>query len=94
MKPKVKVHVLITGRVQGVFFRSKTRNEAKKYDVNGWVRNLHDGRVEAVFEGKKEDVNKLVDFASKGPSGAKVLDLNIEWQNYSGKFKDFEIRYF
>jgi len=47
---QVKAHVFITGRVQGVFFRSKTKNEAKKYGVNGWVRNIHDGRVEAVFE--------------------------------------------
>lgn len=90
---KVKVHVIVTGRVQGVFFRSKTRNEAKKYGVNGWVRNLPDGRVEAVFEGRKEDVDKLIDFAGKGPSGAKVRDLNVNWQDYGGEFRGFEIRY-
>ncbi len=91
LKSKVRAHVFITGRVQGVFFRYKTRNEAKKHDVTGWVRNLSDGRVEAVFEGNKEDVGKLIDFAGKGPSGAKVLDLNVKWQDYSGKFNDFEV---
>lgn len=91
---KVKAHVIITGRVQGVFFRSKTRYEAKKYGVNGWVRNLPDGRVEAIFEGEKEDVDKLIDFAGKGPSGAKVQDLDIKWMDYSGEFKNFEIHYF
>lgn len=91
---RVKAHVIITGRVQGVFFRSKTRNEAKNYNVRGWIRNLPDGRVEAIFEGEKEDVDKLVDFAGKWPLGAKVLDLDVEWQNYSGEFKDFEVCYF
>ena len=90
---KVGAHVFITGMVQGVFFRSKTRNEAKNHGVTGWVRNLSDGRVEVVFEGSKDNVNKLIDFVGKGPSGAKVLDLNVKWQNYSGEFKDFEVRY-
>ena len=90
---QVKVHVFITGRVQGVYFRYKTRDEAKKYGVTGWVRNLPDGRVEAVFEGNKENVDKLIDFAGKGPSGAKVRDLNINWQDYTREFKDFEVRY-
>jgi acylphosphatase len=89
----VKAHVLITGKVQGVYFRYKTRDEAKKYGVNGWVRNLPDGRVEAVFEGNKENVDELIDFAGKGPSGAKVLDVNVNWQDYSGEFKDFKVIY-
>jgi acylphosphatase len=91
---KVGAHVFITGRVQGVFFRSKTRNEAKNHGVTGWVRNLPDGRVEAIFEGNKENIEKLIDFVGKGPSGAKVTDLKINWQDYNGKFNDFEVRYF
>lgn len=87
----VSAHVFITGKVQGVYFRYKTRDEAKKCDVNGWVRNLPDGRVEAIFEGNKEDVDKLIDFAGKGPSGAKVLDVDVNWQDYSGKFEDFKV---
>jgi acylphosphatase len=90
---KVKVHVIISGRVQGVFFRGKTRNEAKKHSTNGWVRNLADGRVEAVFEGEKENVDKLISFAGIGPSGAKVRDLDIKWMDYKGEFKDFQIHY-
>ena len=89
----VSAHVFITGRVQGVYFRYKTRDEAKKFDVKGWVRNLPDGRVEAVFNGNKENVEKLVDFAGKGPSGAKVLDVDVTWQDYSGEFEKFEVRY-
>ena len=94
LKSKVRAHVFITGRVQGVFFSYKTRDEAKKHGVTGWVRNLPDGRVETIFEGRKEDVDKLIDFAGKGPSGAKVVDLNIEWQDYSGEYTDFDVRYF
>jgi acylphosphatase len=90
---QVKAHVFITGKVQGVYFRYKTRDEAKKHGVTGWVRNLHDGRVEALFNGNKENVDKLIAFVGKGPSGAKVLDVDVKWQEYSGEFSDFEIRY-
>lgn len=90
---QVKAHVFITGRVQGVYFRYKTRCEAKKYGVTGWVRNLPDGRVEAIFNGNKENVDKLIAFVGKGPSGAKVRDVDVKWQEYSGEFEDFEICY-
>jgi acylphosphatase len=90
---KVKAHVIITGRVQGVFFRGNTKKEAKKHGVNGWVRNLADGRVEAVFVGNKEDVDKLISFVDTGPSGAKVRDLDIKWEEYKNEFTDFKIYY-
>jgi acylphosphatase len=90
---KVKAHVIVSGRVQGVFFRGNTRNEAEKHGVSGWVHNLADGRVEAVFEGEKADVDKLISFAGNGPLGAKVRDLDIKWMDYSGEFKDFQIHY-
>jgi len=93
VKMNVKAHVVVTGRVQGVYFRGNTRREAQKHDVNGWVQNLPDGRVEAVFEGNKEDVNKLIDIVKKGPSHAKVTNLEIEWQEYKDEFKDFQILY-
>ena len=67
-----RVHVTITGMVQGVFFRAKTRNEAIRNNVSGWVRNLPDGRVEAVFEGKPEDVDRVVGWCRIGPSLAAV----------------------
>ena len=90
---RARAHVFISGRVQGVFFRSETRYEAKKHGVTGWVRNLPDDRVEAVFEGEQENVKKLLEFCRRGPSGAKVTNADVNWETYSGEFRDFEIRY-
>ena len=89
----VRAHIIVSGRVQGVYFRGSTRREAMKYGVTGWVRNLPDGRVEAVFEGEKEDVDKSIDFVSRGPSHSKVTDVELELQEYSGEFDDFRIIY-
>ena len=89
---KVRAHIYISGRVQGVFFRSETRYEAKKRRVKGWVRNLPDGRLEAVFEGEEESVKELVEFCKRGPSGARVTGIDVNWENYTGESKDFEIR--
>jgi len=88
---KVRAHVYVSGRVQGVFFRYETRKEAKKHGVKGWVKNLQDGRVEAVFEGEKEDVEKLIDFCRKGPPLAKVDKVEVFWEEYKGEFKSFNI---
>jgi acylphosphatase len=90
---KVRAHVFVSGRVQGIFFRSETRHEAKKHGVQGWVRNLRDGRVEAVFEGEKEAVKQLIEFCRRGPPGARITYVNVKWETYTGKFKDFKIRY-
>ena len=91
---KARAHLFIVGRVQGVFFRSQTKNKADINGVKGWIRNLPDGRVEAVFEGEKEAVKKLVEFCKKGPSGARVAKTDIEWTPYTGMFENFGIRYF
>ena len=88
-----RVHVIITGRVQGVCFRMETKREANKFDVSGWVRNKNDGTVEALFEGEKKDVNSLVDWCYQGPLGASVQDVNIKLCNYKGEFQDFTIDY-
>jgi acylphosphatase len=90
---KVRAHLFISGMVQGVFFRSETRHEAKKLNVKGWVRNLPDGKVEAVFEGEQENVKELVEFCRRGPPGARVTDVDIIWENYTGEFRNFEVRY-
>lgn len=90
---KVRAHVFVSGRVQGVFFRYETRNEAKMRGVRGWVRNMPDGRVEAVFEGEEEAVRELIEFCRRGPLGARVMKVDVKWENYAGEFKDFEIRY-
>ena len=90
---RVRAHVFISGRVQGVFFRSETKHEAKKLGVKGWVRNLPDGKVEAVFEGEQENVRELIRFCKQGPSGARVTGADVFWENYTGEFRNFEIRY-
>ena len=90
---KVRAHVFVSGRVQGIFFRSETRCEARKRRVKGWVRNLRDGRVEAVFEGKEEAVKELVEFCKQGPSGARVTHVEVRWESYTGEFKSFQMRY-
>ena len=89
----VRAHVYISGRVQGVFFRSETKRKAKKRRVKGWVRNLRDGRVEAVFEGEEEAVNELLEFCKQGPLAASIIRLDVNWETYTGKFKDFQIKY-
>ena len=90
---KVRAHVYVNGRVQGVFFRSETQDEAMRHGLTGWVRNLADGRVEAVFEGEKELVEKLIDFCRQGPPGARVTNFEVAWENYTGEFRGFRVRY-
>lgn len=70
--PTARVHVLVTGKVQGVWFRESTRQEAERLGVSGWVRNLPDGRVEAVFTGPPQAVDELVAWCRKGPPNARV----------------------
>ena len=74
----VRYRVLISGRVQGVFFRDTCRRLAEQHGVAGWVRNLPDGRVEAVFEGPPEDVRRLVDWAHTGPRLAAVDNVAVQ----------------
>ncbi len=90
---KVRAHVFIRGRVQGVLFRSTTREEANLRGVKGWVRNLEDGRVEAVFEGDRNKVDELIEFCHYGPPAAKVSSVEVKWEPYTGEFKSFYIRY-
>lgn len=90
---KIRAHVYVSGRVQGVFFRSETQDIAMRYEVTGWVRNLPDGRVEAVFEGEKEKVDKLVEFCRRGPLGAGVANVEVSWETYTSEFQNFKIRY-
>ena len=72
---KVRAHLLVSGRVQGVYFRQSTLLEAQNLGVNGWVRNLMDGRVEAVFEGEEHSVKTLVNYCRQGPPAARVNNV-------------------
>ena len=85
-------HVLIEGRVQGVFFRLTMLNEAQKRGVVGWVRNLHDGRVEATFEGTRDDIEALLIFCKRGPRYARVDKIDSRWQRPTGKYVGFTVR--
>jgi acylphosphatase len=85
------VHVFIQGRVQGVYFRQNTQKIAEKQNVKGWIRNLSDGRVEAVFEGNVSDVDKVIEWCRKGPVGAKVDDIKITEENYYNEYDEFKI---
>lgn len=89
---KTRAHVFVDGRVQGVFFRSETRRCAERQNVTGWIRNLPDGKVEAVFEGEEENVKELLQFCKRGPPAAKVTDVEVAWENYAGEFSEFEMR--
>ncbi|MEM2876441.1 MAG: acylphosphatase [Candidatus Bathyarchaeia archaeon] len=88
----VRAHVLVYGRVQGVFFRSETYALARSLGVVGWVRNLPDGRVEAVFEGEEEKVREMIEFCRRGPRGARVTKLEISWEDPKNEDVSFKIR--
>ena len=81
----------VSGRVQGVFFRATTRDTAREHGVDGWVKNLADGRVEAVFEGPEEAVEAMVEFCHEGSPQARVDDVDVEYGDSEGH-DGFEIR--
>jgi acylphosphatase len=93
MGEMARAHVIISGRVQGVFFRMETKRAADKHGVCGWVRNTRDGTVEALFEGSKEQVDSAIEWCKKGPPLAQVRDLSVEWEDYRGEPGEFAIRY-
>jgi acylphosphatase len=90
---RARAHVVVSGDVQGVFFRQETKSRADNLNVKGWVRNRDDGSVEAVFEGEEQDVKALVEFCKHGPSGAMVTNVDVKWENFTGEFNDFKILY-
>jgi acylphosphatase len=88
-----RVHVYISGRVQGVFFRAVTQQTAKGFNLTGWVRNTADGRVEALFEGEEENVDKMLEWCHIGPPAARVKEVLTEEETYTGEFNCFSIKY-
>ncbi len=88
---KKRAHVVVSGRVQGVWFRESTRQEAISRGISGWVRNLHDGRVEAVLEGDAVEVEKVVDFMRHGPKFASVTEARINYEEFRSEFETFLI---
>ena len=88
-----RVRIFVTGKVQGVFFRQTLKAVAKKNKVSGWVRNLKDGRVEAVLEGDTTSVGVLVEWAHAGPASARVKDVDIQNEEFTGDYTEFDVRY-
>lgn len=88
---RTRAHVFVSGRVQGVYFRATTRDKAREHDVDGWVRNLDDGRVEAVFEGPDEAVAAMVEFCHEGSDAARVRDVDVTDEEPAGE-SGFRIR--
>jgi len=80
-----RAHVVVTGRVQGVFFRTETRDRARSLGLGGWVRNNGDGTVEAVFEGDEERVESMVEWCRRGPAGAEVEAVDVEREEPVGE---------
>jgi acylphosphatase len=89
---RIRRHVIVSGRVQGVFFRDSTQREAQRRGAGGWVRNLGDGTVEAVFEGRPEVVEAMVDFCRRGPERARVDRLDVDAGQPPEGLSGFEIR--
>jgi acylphosphatase len=87
-----QAHVYVSGQVQGVFFRDTAREKAEQLGLNGWVKNLPDGRVEALFEGPSERVREMVRWCEEGPSRAEVEDVDTEFEASRGDLTGFEVR--
>lgn len=90
---KTGAHIFVSGLVQGVFFRAYTFQKAKELGLLGWVKNTNDGRVEVMVEGEKEKVEEMVRWLHQGSPLAKVEKVEVHWQDFSGQFNDFEIKY-
>lgn len=86
-----RVHVFVSGRVQGVFFRRFIKAHATELGVYGWVRNIADGRVEIVAEGEKRKLMDLIELIEKGPPLARIEKVKVSWKKATGKFQDFSI---
>jgi len=89
---KVRAHLLIFGRVQGVAFRYYTQDIAQSLEIKGWVRNCWDGKVEIVMEGEEDRVTELIDWCYQGSGSAIVEKVDVEWEEYGGEFNSFGIR--
>ena len=86
-----QVQLVVRGRVQGVFFRASTQREARRLGLTGWVKNRGDGAVEMLAEGEEAQLRQLCMWAEKGPTAARVEDVQVRWRSYGGEFPDFRI---
>jgi len=92
LEKTARVRLQISGRVQGVYFRASTVKQAQRLGITGWVRNCLDGSVEVVAEGEKAELEKLISWCRKGPSGALVKDVQTEWEASKQEFYNFSVK--
>jgi acylphosphatase len=88
-----RVHIIVTGRVQGVFFRAHTRDRARELGLKGWVRNLDSDKVEVMAEGPEKEIAELIGFCNKGPDIARVDDVKVKFVESDEELGPFSIRY-
>ncbi len=87
-----QAHLIISGKVQGVFYRASCQEVAQGLGLKGWVRNLSNGDVEVLAQGEKEKIEKLIDWCKKGPPSAKVNNANVKWEDLKEEFKNFDVK--
>lgn len=92
MTDRTRAHVYVSGRVQGVYYRATTRDTARERGVDGWVRNLEDGRVEAVFEGPRAAIEAMVEWCHEGSPKARVEEVKVEYEQPEG-LDGFRVRW-
>ncbi len=88
-----RTHLVIEGKVQGVFYRASAKEKADLLGLSGYVRNLNNGSVEVIAEGKHEDINQLIEWCWTGPTNARVTDIKITFSPLIGEFHNFHIQY-
>lgn len=87
----IRVHLIISGKVQGVYFRKHTQDISLQNNVYGWVKNLVNGDVECVLEGLKSNVDKVMIWCHQGPPNSRVENVEIKYEDFTGHFTDFKI---
>lgn len=87
----IQARLVISGRVQGVFYRASCQDVANGYGLNGYAKNLPSGQVQVLVQGSKENIERLIEWCKKGPPHAKVTDVKVEWQDITEKFVSFDV---
>jgi acylphosphatase len=87
-----RIRLIVKGRVQGVYFRASTAQQARHLGLTGWVMNRHDGSVELVAEGRSDSIEELIDWCRRGPPGARVDEVDLQRREFQGEFNEFRIR--
>lgn len=90
---KTRAHILISGRVQGVWYRASTKDKAEQLGLTGWVKNTYDGNVEAVFEGEEGIIKEMIAWCHEGPKLANVTNVKVDYEKSTEEFKEFDVIY-